>query len=101
MEMVNSKNEIIDNITIVTLIEYPPIKEYEGFKGKIYFTNEEDQALAYTLQIALRDKEIPMSVGDLLISAICINRDKPLLTRDKDFLRIQEIEPRFKVILRK
>lgn len=101
IEMVNNKEEIIDNITIITLIEYPPIKEYDKFKGKIYFANEDDQVLAHTLQIMLRNRGTPMSAGDLLISAICINRDETLLTKDENFLKIQEVNPRLKVIVKK
>ena len=41
-----------------------------------------------------------MSIGDLLISAVCINRDEALVTRDRVFLRIREVEPRFKVVFK-
>jgi len=100
IDMMNNNDEIIDDITIITLIEYPPIKDYEKFRGKIYFINEDDQILAYTLQVLLRSKGIPVSVGDLLISAVCINRDEALVTRDRAFLRIREVEPRFKVVFK-
>jgi len=39
--------EIIEeNITSITLIEYPPIREYEKFRGKIYFIDKEEQIAA-------------------------------------------------------
>ena len=29
--------KIEENITSITLVEYPPIRNYEGFRGRIYF----------------------------------------------------------------
>ena len=101
LEMVINGEVISDNITAVTLIEYPPIMIYDKFRGNIYFISEEDQILAYHLQTRLRKIGFPMSVGDLLISAICINRNETLLTRDEDFLRLKDIEPSFKVTIKK
>jgi len=99
IEKVKKEEEISEDITSITLIEYPPIKDYKKFRGKIYFVNEEDQIQAVLLQAKLREIGSPMSVGDLLIAAVCINRNKSLLTKDKDFLTIQKAEPRLKVIL--
>ena len=93
------RETVNENITSITLIEYPPIGNYERFKGRIYFIDEEDQIQAIRLQVNLRALGCPMSVGDLLIAAICINRDETLLTKDEDFLVIQKVEPSFKVIL--
>jgi len=95
-----AKGEKIDeNITSVSLIEYPPIKDYEKFKGKIYFVGEEEQIIAALLQAKLREAGSPMSVGDLLIAAICINRNETLLTKDKDFMRVKKVEPTLKLLL--
>jgi len=95
-----SKGEKIDeNITSVSLIEYPPIKDYEKFRGKIYFVGEEEQIIAALLQAKLREVGSPMSVGDLLIAAICINRNETLLTKDKDFMRVKKVEPSLKLLL--
>lgn len=100
IEKVNNGEEITENITAITLIEYPPIRDYNKFRGNIFFINEDDQIQAYNLQIMLRDIGSPMSSGDLLISAICINRNEVLVTKDRDFLKIQEVEPRFRVIVK-
>lgn len=99
IERIKEREIINENITSITLIEYPPIGNYEKFEGRIYFINEEDQIQAIRLQVNLRALGHPMSVGDLLIAAICINRDETLLTKDKDFLIIQKVEPSFKVLL--
>ena len=100
IEKVNKEEEINENITSITLIEYPPIKDYEKFNGKIYFINEKDQIRAIMIQTKLRELGHPMSVGDLLIASICINRNEVLLTKDKDFLIIRRVEPGLKVILK-
>lgn len=100
IEKVKKKEEINENITSITLIEYPPIKDYEKFKGKIYFINEKDQIQAIIIQTKLRELGHPTSVGDLLIASICINRNEILLTKDKDFLIIQKAEPSLKIILK-
>jgi hypothetical protein len=31
---------IEENITSITLVEYPPIRNYEGFRGRIYFLSK-------------------------------------------------------------
>ncbi len=77
----------------------PPIKDCEKFRGRVFFVNEEDQVRAALLQVKLREIGSPMSVGDLLIAAICVNRGEALLTKDKDFLVIQKVEPRLRIIL--
>ncbi|WP_185836502.1 hypothetical protein [Candidatus Korarchaeum cryptofilum] len=41
----------------------------------------------------------PMGASDLLIAAVCLNRDEELVTLDEDFLVIKEIEPSFRVII--
>ena len=100
LEKVRRKEEINENVTSVSLIEYPPLKDYKKFRGKIFFINEEDQVQAVVLQARLREIGFPMSVGDLLIAAACINRGEALLTKDKDFLVIQKVEPRLRIILK-
>ena len=101
LEMVINGKVISDNITAVTPTEYPPITVYHNFRGNVYFISEEDQILAYNLQTKLRKIGFPMSVGDLLISAICININETLLTKDEDFLKLKDIEPRFKLVFKK
>ncbi|RLE65421.1 MAG: DNA-binding protein [Thermoprotei archaeon] len=100
LEKVRRKEEINENVTSVSLIEYPPLKDYKKFRGKIFFINKEDQIQAVMLQARLREIGFPMSVGDLLIAAACINRGEALLTKDKDFLVIQKVEPRLRIILK-
>lgn len=99
IEKVKNREVIKENITSVSLIEYPPIKDYEKFRGRVFFFNEEDQVQAVLLQVKLREIGSPMSAGDLLIAAVCVNRNEALLTKDKDFLVIQKVEPRLRIIL--
>ncbi len=91
--------KIEENITSITLVEYPPIRNYEGFRGRIYFLSVRDQLKASSLQEKLRVLGKPMGAADLLIAAVCLNRDEELVTLDEDFLVIKEIEPSFRVII--
>lgn len=99
IEKVKRREAINANITSITLIEYPPILRYEGFKGRIYFVDEEDQLLAFLIQSKLREIGFPLSAADLLMASVCIRRDEELATTDEDFKAIQKVEPRFRVEL--
>ncbi len=98
IDRVKAGRKISENITIVTALEYPPIINYEKFHGEIFFVTYEDQIMAFTLQKRLREAGKPLSVGDLLIASICINRRETLVTKDKIFKDVAEIVPEFKVI---
>lgn len=58
-----------------------------------------DQLRASSLQEKLRVLGKPMGASDLLIAAVCLNKDEELVTLDEDFLVIKEIEPSFRVII--
>jgi len=90
--------KIEENITSITLVEYPPIRNYEGFRGRIYFLDIRDQLKA-SLQEKLRVLGKPMGASDLLIAAVSLNKDEELVTLDEDFSVIKEIEPSFRVII--
>ncbi len=80
------KNQrITDDITIVTLAEYPPIMDYSGFEGRVIYPESEDLDLVVELQEKLRAKGKAKGFADLLIAAICINRNEELHTLDIDF----------------
>lgn len=96
---VKRDEEIGENVTSITLIEYPPIGGYRKFRGRVYFVTVEDQMLAAELQRRLRRAGRPLSAADLLIAAVCLNRGEELLTEDEDFLAVVEIEPSLKVVV--
>jgi predicted nucleic acid-binding protein len=91
--------EINGNIVSITLIEYPLILDYEGFRGEIYFLTVADQLRAASLQRRLRAIGKPLGAADLLIATICLSRNEELVTMDEDFLVIKEVEPSFKLVL--
>jgi len=88
---VKNEEKIPENITEISIIEYPPILSYENFEGKVYLIERRDIIKSIELQKKLRRIGLPKGVADLLIAAICINRKEKLLTTDKDFLDIAEI----------
>ena len=91
IERFKAKNEIHENITIITAMELPPILNYSKFYGTVYTIKPEDQVLAIKIQRKLRKIGKPKSIPDILIAAICINRNEELITKDKDFLDIAKV----------
>ncbi len=91
IERVRRKEEISEGITIVTVVEFPRVLEYKGFRGTIYFPEPEDFWLAYDIQRKLCKVGKAKSFADLLIAAICIREDDVLITKDRDFADIAEV----------
>ena len=86
------KRGIIDeNITVVTLIEYPSILEYAGFKGNIILPTIKDYYTAYEIQKRLMQRGKMKGFADILIASIAINNGEELITDDKDFTDIAEV----------
>jgi len=84
------QESIDDDITIVTVIEFPRIMMYKKFTGRVLFPTMDDYVLAYRLQVKLHKMGNPQSFADLLIAAITINRNETLVTADEDFIGIAE-----------
>ena len=78
--------------TIFGIIEYPPASTY----CDIIFPVEEDFDLALDISSKLREIGKPIGTVDILVASMCINRDKELLTKDRDFGIIQTIHPKFR-----
>ena len=91
IERIKRRKTITENITIVSLIEYPKISGHPLFKGKVYLPTIEDYVLAFNIQKELYRKGKPKSFSDLVITAICINRKEKLITKDKNFKDIKEV----------
>jgi len=91
IERVKGNYEIRENITEVTIAEYPPIMDYKKFYGKVLIIGRDDVLLSVELQKRLRITGKPKSFSDLLIASICINRNEELITNDQDFLDIAKI----------
>ena len=91
IERVKSNSDIHENITEVTLVEFPPIIDYQKFYGKVLTIERRDILLAIELQRRLKAIGKPKPFADLLIASICINRNEELITNDKDFLDIAKV----------
>ncbi len=79
--------------TIFSIIEYPPASR----GSRILFPKREDFLKSIEIMVKLREIGKPVPAIDVLIAAICIRRDLKLLTKDKHFLHIKEVEPEFRV----
>ena len=91
IEKVRRREEIKEDITVVSIVEFPQILAYRKFSGRIIYPMPEDYELAYKLQLELMKSGKPKPFSDLLIAAICINRNEELITNDEDFKDIASI----------
>ncbi len=70
IERFKSNEEINENITIVTLIEFPRISSYILFKGSAYFPTIDDYSLAFELQTRDRDFEDISKISNLKLTVL-------------------------------
>ncbi len=90
IDKVKLRKPINEDITVVTLVEYPKIVYYKYFYGGVVFPIKQDFILAHRLQLELLKIGKPQAFSDLLIAAIVVNRDEELITRDQDFKYISD-----------
>ncbi|WP_233437686.1 DNA-binding protein [Candidatus Korarchaeum cryptofilum] len=69
IEKIRRNEEIWENITEVTVLEYPPVLKYLKFYGKIYYLRR-PLNLALKIQIGLRKLGAQKSIPDILIASI-------------------------------
>lgn len=86
-----SNEEISENISIVSSMEFTPVLNSELFQGEVYTLTSEDQVLAVKIQKKLRNQGEAVPAPDLLIAAAAINRDEKIVTNDKDFEQISSV----------
>jgi predicted nucleic acid-binding protein len=91
IERFKGNKEIKENVTVVTLIEFPRISGYKLFKGSVYFPTIDEYSLAFELQKKLYKRGKPKTFSDLVIASISINRAEELITKDNDFRNIAEV----------
>lgn len=91
IERFTGNEEIKENITVVTLIEFPKISGYKLFEGSVYFPTIDEYSLAFELQKKLYERGKPKAFSDLVIAGISINRVEELITKDNDFRNIAEV----------
>jgi len=91
---VKLRKPINEDITVVTLVEYPRIIYYKHFYGGVIFPIRQDFILAHKLQLELLKIGKPQAFSDLLVAAIALNRDEELVTHDQDFKYISDVAKR-------
>jgi len=82
--------KIDEMVMVVSLVEFPSVLEYAKFQGSTIYPTSDDIDLAVELQLKLKNRGKPKTFTDLLIAAICINRNEELVTKDKNFRDITE-----------
>lgn len=99
IDRVRDREPIHEDITAITLIEYPRIIYYKHFHGSVLFPTEKTYILAHKLQLKLLEKGTPQTASDLIIAAIAITTGQTLITKDKDFREIAEAAKKLKLKL--
>ncbi|MEM2587935.1 MAG: type II toxin-antitoxin system VapC family toxin [Candidatus Bathyarchaeia archaeon] len=94
VERAKSRRPINEDITAVTLVEFPRIVYYKLFSGRVIFPIRHDFMLAHRLQLGLLELGKPQALSDLLVASIAINREEELITRDQDLEVISNVAKR-------
>lgn len=81
--------------TVYGVIEHPPAI----YNCAVLWPEKVDYDRALDLAWKLRLQGTPVGCTDLLIAAMCLNRDLTVVTKDKDFQQIQKVEQELKVRL--
>ena len=81
-------------VTIFTVIEYPKCLEYAT---EVLYPEDIDFLKAIELSKELYRIGKQIGAIDILVASMCINRGLTLITKDKDFKQINEVEKSFKV----
>ena len=81
-------------ITIFTAIEYPTALSHD-FEVILPKNEDFEKSLDISAKLFAIGKPIPAI--DVLIASMAILRNMPLLTLDKHFLYVREVEPEFKL----
>ena len=76
LERVKKREGITEDITAISIVEFPQILSYKRFYGRIVFPIPEDYELAYKLQLKLMEIGKPKPFSDLLIAAMCIKQKR-------------------------
>ncbi|MBD3206316.1 DNA-binding protein [Candidatus Bathyarchaeota archaeon] len=88
LDRVKQSKDIPENLTIVTVIEWPRILEYSRFSGNVLYPQTQDFQVAFEIQRNLISIGKMKGFADLVIAAICIRKDELLITKDSDFTDI-------------
>ena len=80
--------------TAFNLVEYPKALEA---KNEILWPTREDHVAAISIMVDLLKAGTPIPAIDVLISAVCINRDLKLLTKDNHFKAVTSVRPALKL----
>lgn len=79
--------------TVFSIIEFPPASKY----CDILKPNNNDYKKSLDIAWRLRKIGKPIGAIDMIIASMCINRNLQLLTKDRDFEVIKQLEPKFKL----
>ena len=90
------KKSVSGYTTILNIIEFPKALEI-GLV--ILYPSKSDYKLAIKISTELLNIGKPIPAVDAIISAIAINNDLRVITKDKHFLFVKDVVENFKVIV--
>lgn len=85
--------------TILNIIEYP--KSLDKQDNSIIWPSRNDYLTAIEIMVLLLESGKPVPAIDVLLSAICINRNLTLVTKDKHFNYIKSVKDELSLEFRK
>jgi len=95
-------NLLIDGVmgltTVLNIIEYPKALDVQN---EIIWPTQNDYRVAIDIMINLRKSGKPIPAIDVLLAAICINRNFTLVTKDRHFGYIKSIREEFSLEISK
>ncbi|MBO3763415.1 MAG: type II toxin-antitoxin system VapC family toxin [Candidatus Brockarchaeota archaeon] len=96
IEMYKKGGAVHGYTTILNLIEFP---KAINLNLTIIFPSKFDYNLALKISTELLRRGNPIPATDLIIAAVALNDGLRLVTKDKHFLLVKEVENDFKVLV--
>ncbi len=90
-DRVNEGKPVDEDVSMISIIEYPMLAEYRHFHGKVLYPELADLELARDIQKKLAARGRMKPGADLIIAATCLNTGKTLVTADRDYEEISKV----------
>lgn len=81
-------------VTVFTAVEHP---DSERAVPRLLFPSQTDYGTAIWLSDQLQQRGMRVGAIDILIASMALNRGLPVITKDRDFEKIQSVEKSLKV----
>jgi len=83
--------------TVLNVVEFPKALEFENLI--VLYPNVDDYQESLEIAVDLLQKGTPIPAVDIMVAAMCINRNYTFSTRDAHFTVIKALRSKFKLEL--